>query len=361
MSRAGQSRRTSRIALAALAALAAAAWAPSARADIIQFDPTGGGGVLNLPVATFDESPGNALSIGAVTAIGNTPNGSTTAPFATLYQARMSTLLGVNPITGGSVTLYSPGSTIPLPGGGSFTQNEISLVIKFFERAMVTGANSISLTSAGVSQAGSFLELYSDPTPDANDLTGTGFRDGTLILKALAVPGTASGSFANTPGAFEQFDQFPSTADNNYPGVSTVVGSGGTDLAFTVTSFDPNYFLTDVTGYTFNFNTSNKVPFQEVNPSATFYGTPDQGPALSSTSRGVSALPGTSPDNPHSIGTINGATGADIQFQSDANSSLSGPAATVPEPGTISLALTGIGLISLGALRQRRWVGAPAA
>jgi hypothetical protein len=354
MSRAGQSRRTSRIALAALAALAATAWAPSARADIIQFDPTGNGGVLNLPVATFDESPGNALSIGAVAAIATTPIGSTTAPFATLYQARMSTLLSG---TGG--TLYSPGSTTTIPGIGTFTQNEITLVIKFFERALVTGANSISLTSAGVSQVGSFLELYSDPTPDANDLTGTGFRDGTLILKALAVPGTASGSFANTAGAFAQFDQFPSTADNDYPGVSTVVGSGGTDLAFVVTSYDPNYFLTNVNGYSFNFNTSNKVPFQEVNPSATFYNTPDQGPALSSTSRGVSAPPGTSPDNPHNIGTINGATGADIQFQSDANSSLSGTA--VPEPGTISLALTGIGLISLGALRQRRWVGAPAA
>jgi hypothetical protein len=325
-----------RTVLSAVAALGISL-ASAAHADVILFNPNGGvGGPGNLQVATFDEKVDNALSVGAVTAIGATPIGVTSAPFATNYQATMVALVGA-----GGQTLAAPGTTI-----GGVTTNQITVIAHFFETATVNSANSITLNT-NTSQAGSFIEIYSNPTPTANDLAGTGFRDGNLILKGVAAPGVAgAGSFSNTPGVTQPFDQFNT---NNYPGITSVVGSGATKLTFTVTDFATNYFLTPLTSFAIQFNTSNVVPFGQADPSAAFYGSPDTGGTLDGSGRPVVG-PGTAPNVPAAVGSVNGQSGPNVQFQSDGNSSF---VAAIPEPSSILTALTGFSFVCLAGLRSQ--------
>jgi len=306
-------------------------------ADTIVFNPNGGaGGPGNLSVATFDEKVDNALSQTAVALIAATPVGGTTAPFATDFQATMVALLGSS-----GQTLAAPGTTI-----GGVTTNQLTVIARFFETATVTSANSITLNT-NTSQVGSFVEIYSNPTPTANDLAGTGFRDGNLILKGVANVGAAgAGSFATTPGAIDAFDKF---GTNNYPAISSVVGSGGTSLSFQVTSFASNYFITPISNFALQFNTSNVVPFNQADPSAAFYTLPDTGGALGAAGRPVVG-PGTAPNLLAAIGSVNGTSGPDFQFQADANSSFN----LVPEPSSILMALTGFGFVFVAGLRAQR-------
>jgi len=306
-----------------------------AHADVINFIPNGSGSAFQ--VATFDEKVGNALSVNAVAAIGATPIGGTSAPFTTLYQAVISSLLN------------SQGQQIAAPGLGGI--NQLTIVASFNETATVVNPNTVNLNT-NISQAGSYVEIYSNPANNANDLAGTGFRDGTLILKGVANPGPVNaGSFSTTPNVTQQFDQFPSPASNNYPGVNSVVGQGATTLTFQVTSFNPNFFATPITS--FSFNTSNVVPFSQTDPSKLVYNNgADTGGALNSTNRGVSPAGLATPNYAPNIGTINGLTGTDFQFQTDANSSFT--AAAVPEPNIIVMSLSGVGFACVAGLRQMR-------
>jgi len=181
----------------ALGALAFGGLTPPTRAGIL-FSPNGAGGTV-FNVATFDEKPGNALSQNAVALINATPVGGTTAPFLTLYQAKMGLLLD------------DSNNTVASPGSGGI--NQITVVAGFWETATRTSANTISLSSVGVNQSppggtASFVAMYSNPANTANDLTGAGFQDGVRIMQGVATPGTATGSFSTT-GEIQQFDQFP--------------------------------------------------------------------------------------------------------------------------------------------------------
>jgi len=292
--------------------LAAVGFGPTSRAAVVvNFDPNGTGGATNLAIVSFDESPGNALAVGSILAPG-VPN--TVTPFTVLYQARIGTLNDA-----GNNIVSVPGLT---------TTGELTIVAMFKEVETVTGPNSVTL-SLNTPQVGSFIQVYFDPSKDSSDLAGTGFNNGTLIYSGT-VNRDGTGSFANTPGAIDNFDNHLA---NDYPGVLSLVGAGGTILSANTTFQNSNFFLTSVSMLQFSFNTSNKVPFAEVDPSHLFFnGTvPVLGP------------PGL---------TINGLTGPDFQFQADANSSFQ--TAAVPEPATVSGALVGIGLIALRAFRARR-------
>ena len=121
----------------------------------------------------------------------------------------------------------------------------------------------------------SFFEIYYNPAVIANNLAGTGFNVGTLIMAGKPDPTlTNSGSFAllvNGSGQpiIQQFDQFDS---DNYPGIQSVTGTGSALVSVDVTSFDPAFFLTPVIELSFNTNTT--IPFDETNPSALFVGSP---------------------------------------------------------------------------------------
>lgn len=293
--------------------LAALGLGPTARAAVvIDFDPNGTAGARTESVLQFDEAVGNALAVGSILTPG-VPNFLT--PFTVLYQARIGLLVDGN------------GDVVAVPGFD--TAGELTIVSSFREVQTITGPNSVSL-STNTDQTGSFVRIYFDPSNNADNLAGTGFDNGTLIYEGTVNQGGV-GSFANTPGAIADFDN---VGVNNYPGIQTVVGAGGTSITANTTFQDPNFFLTSIATLEFAFNTSNVVPFAQVNPSMTFAFagvTPNLGPG-----------PGV---------TINGFSGPDFQFQADANSSFQ---VAIPEPATVSGALVGVGLLGLGALRARR-------
>jgi hypothetical protein len=169
----------------------------------------------------------------------------------------------------------------------------------------------------------------------ANNLAGTGFNVGTLILAGkpstsaanvgiYSLSTNAAGNPVTTP-----FDQFVS---NHYPSVSTVAGSGSAMLSADVTYFNPAFFKTPISQI--SFNSSLVTPFAQVSPSALFTGLPGGG------------APNITPN----IGTVNGFNGPDFQFQADANFSFT--ASAIPEPASIIQASLGL----LGVLCLAAWV-----
>jgi len=176
-----------------------------------------------------------------------------------------------------------------------------------------------------------FSVFYDDAGAPADNVTGTGFGNGTLVFSANPSTLGYVSNFTNTGSIAPDVDP----VGPNYPGVNSVIGSGTTNFNATLVSVNNAFFpggLGSVIGV--NFTTNVGAPFTNTAASA--------------------LIGGLTP----AIGTTNGTSGPDIIFAVDANSSFLGPTGTpVPEPGTISLALTGVGLTSLVALRRRRPVG----
>jgi hypothetical protein len=316
--------------LASLTALAVACLSTSAPASItIGFNPTGGGlgGTTNfgtLTIGTIDELPGSAMAVNIFGPGGTAPAVGST--FTLLYQANVGNLLDAsnNPIFGYGIS----GNTGQLTAVASFTEQITSF-----------SATAATFTTVG----GGDFTLWFNPTRAANNLTGTDFAPGTpgntlaagTFTKVYEGPIQAggTGNFSSNGVNSGALDQSP--GGNAYPGVNTVNGNGGTILNSSTTTANPAFFITSPPAslLTSLNNTSNNLPFNQVHPSAIFFdGT-----------TGVA-----------SVGTVNGLlnNGArNVMFQADANTAFNN---VVPEPSTISAALTGIGLVFLARLRARR-------
>ena len=316
---------------------------PSAKADFFNFDPDGPNnpnGTGSLPAVTisgFDQAVGNALAVGGNAAIQNFIGGSGSTTFDLYYQA---TLQG-----------YSGGSP-PSPQGLNSTF-QITFSMKVHE--LVTGFDPLpggggvaTFATAPVQDPSDFLRIYYNGAATTalgnGNLSGLTFQDGQVIFDGtpFAKPG-GTGNFAingNGSGGV-LIDTFDKNGTNNYPGVNTVVGNGGAVVNVAVNAVDPTFFVSGAPFLELRLNSSLVVPFDTVDPSAQFRGK-DSAAALGPTVPGSLVVP--------NIGSINGANGLDIQFQADANSSLT----VVPEPSTIML--IGVGL--LGAFgygwRKRR-------
>ena len=128
------------------------------------FNPTGGISSPVYTIAGIDLATGNALAVGSIPL---TP-GST---FQLDYQATVSGLIDT-----GGLTVLPPGltSSYQLTAVGSFTEVVTSLN---------PGRDAGDVRGwRPPSRPNSFFELYYNPAVVANNLAGTGFNVGTLIL-----------------------------------------------------------------------------------------------------------------------------------------------------------------------------------
>jgi hypothetical protein len=287
------------------AAVAAVGLAASAQgASVINFDPDGAGADPIVRPITFDFSPGNSLNVGALMA----------PTWDLLFQAKLAAL---DDASGNVIT-----------GLGLNSKYEITAVL----RATVQAVNpppALVFTQAPV-QTVNFLEFWYDATPltFANDLAGTGFNQGTLILSANVT--NLFGSFAVAPFPGQAFDQH---GLNNYPGVTTVLGAGGVSIQANVNSFDPTFFV-DAPPNDIQIvfaNASDILPFTAVDPSHLFAGLPG----------------GVPPAVVPAIGPVNGQSGPDIQIQSDANAQF-----VIPLPSAAWAGMSLLGLLGVARLRK---------
>ena len=258
----------------------------------INFDPDGPGPAPTITgVMTFDWLPSSALAVG-----GNPSGGLVTGNKVTLLtHAKLSLLTDENG------NLFAP------PAG-----TEITFVGGFGEIVVIDTNGAASFINDGTN-ATNFFEIWVS-TLDANNLAGTGFNNSKRILYGLVTG--SSGGYAGSGPPNQALDQF---GNNNYPAITTIIGSGSTQISVNVISADADYFP----GFTpalldsvkLFFNTSTVTPYRQVNPSANFVGDDAGADGLNPPPANVAA----------NIGTVNGGlqTGAALNFelQADANQS----------------------------------------
>jgi PEP-CTERM motif len=317
--------------MVAAAALSTLCMAASAQAVItVPLDING----VSAPVAVLDLSPGSAIAVGS----GTLPLPTTSFPL--YYQAKLGNYLD----TQGNQIL----------GSGLGTSYEVTAVFGFYETIQGGAATNNGLNGTGLTATfnfdptkSSFVYLFQDPLRDSNNLAGTGFTNGNLILSGHIIPEgfvssfTASNSIS-TVTPYANLDSSPN--GNQWGGQLSVNGSGGTDITVKVDAFNQqaNYFLDaiDLLSFKLFTNTSNNLPFNQVDPSQQFF------------TGGVFTNPANYFSSVGTLGSVNGRVidGPNVMFQADANASFE--AATVPEPSTIALA--GLGLLMVAGFMRRR-------
>lgn len=342
-----------------LGALVASAFAlgGSAFAGPLTLDLTGSGNVISAD--SLDWSPTSFLARGGVAAISAFDAGGTGAAviFNVLTHAKL-------------VGYANAAGSFGLPG--SFA-GEITIVTSFEERVVGTTGNQASFETTGKG----FVEMYYSATANSDNLRGSNFNDGRLIMRAEGVS-DSSGNFTvnNKPAA--KLDGF---GGNDYTGQLTVSGIGVQDeITFggLGVALDDNFLKTNVIDFSLLFeNISIGLPYKSVDPSDCF--NPNQASLANSTNANITAHtasgqvtqcnggPGhhvngtyaankSSPDGDDGgyvpvVGTTNGLFGTDPDFvaQTDFNSAVTG---TVPEPGM--LALLGLAFAGLGLTAARR-------
>ena len=249
------------------------------------FDPDGAGPIAPVTMDVFDWSPGNGLIVNGVAS-------STTGAQPSYFgQSKLNSLM-------------NQGTNINLPGLGEYT-----IVMGYGQNALgsVTNIANFSLNSASNTN---FFRIYYDASNNSSNLNGTGFDDGVLVLSGTI--NDASVTYINGQGQTQQaLDGFQT---NNYPGVTTIIGSGTNAVTFNVTFVNPAFFPVEQPSV-LNYNESNVTPYRQTDPSRQFAGA-IQGSVISPV-----------------IGTQNGISGPDFQVQVDGNMSVT----VVPQAPAIKI------------------------
>src|SRR3569833_2912209 len=269
----------------AVTALLALSGLISGQAAAFTFDPDGAGPIAPVIMDVFDWAPRNGLIVNGVAF-------STTGAQPSYYgQSRLNSLM-------------NQGANIAIPGLGEYT-----IVMGYGENGLGSVTN-VANFSLNPSSSTNFFRIYYDPSNNSSNINGTGFDDGTLVLSGTI--NDASVTYINGQGQTQQpLDGF---LTNNYPGVTTIIGSGTNAVTFNVAFANPAFFPVEQPSV-LKYNESNVTPYQQTDPSHQFAG------AI----QGSVILP--------AIGAQNGISGPDFQVQVDGNMSV----AVVPQAPAIKI------------------------
>ena len=198
--------------------VAALAWATPSSAETILFDVNGAGSGGVIQADLFDWLPGNSLLV---------ENAAGTK--ATVYfQANLGTIV----VPGlGTLNDYQNGNC-------SAGQACNFKAVAGFGVDITALSSTTNLFTLDLTNPTNFFKIYAD-TVGADDLSGSCFVCGTQILSGTAVDG--GGNFSVLGSADTNGDGIPDRAldqfnANDYPGVFTIRGTGGTSLDILVNS-----------------------------------------------------------------------------------------------------------------------------
>jgi hypothetical protein len=280
----------------------------SAKAAAILFDPDGGGPSGSLSIGSFTFNPGNSRATGL------TPTGIPgVSTFTDYYEATVSSFNDPNGTSIGGTNLnvtYEYTIILRTPGIATTTIN---------------GATGLPQTTFSTGSGPSLLQVFFDPARNANNLAGTGFNDGTMVLSANVT--SLSGNFNIDSLTPQTLDQSPN--GNQWGAQQTVSGNGGFSVNAAISFFDPTFFTNPPTQQ-INFvfaNGNTKLPYNQVDPAMAFFD-------------------GTSSN----VGAVNGVNGPDILIQTVGTASFG----IVPTPEVASAGMALTGLFGLGRLLRRR-------
>jgi hypothetical protein len=309
-----EDRRGHNLLFSGIAMMLVGVIASTSRADVLLFNPTGGGASGAIPISGCDEKSGNASAKGVI------QNGTITIgeTFTRYYQASVASLLGPK------------GEKMDLPAN-----TRISVLAGFTEQVTDLHTSPISGQTTATfrlapTQTTNFGNFYESNTPlSASDATGQNFALGNLFLPTKVDP------TSNNSGTFTRdFHSVLNIAPGNTQ--QSVTGSGSMALNIheipgsALAGYFPDDTLTPVLALDFPITTS--LPFPDgVPPSSGFNSTGTLNDS----------------DSTPALGAINDVAGPDFPFGAHAIDGFSTPERS-------SIALTAMGLVGLVGLGWRK-------